>query len=134
MLVVMQVFALLLAAASLAGAQALPNNPNEKPNVFGGKTTKPDKSHLRDLKGAVHDVTGDPIESAIVKVKDLNTGEVTDAITKQDGRYLFYDLRTDHDYELTASHPSYAPVTRKLSQYDARKPATINFELTKGKS
>jgi hypothetical protein len=141
MLVFMQVFRvltvppLLFAAACLVSAQAVPTPaPNDKPIVFGTKNEKPDKSRLRDLKGLVHDTLGDPIPSAIVKVKDLNTGETTDAITKQDGKYLFYDTRKDHDYELTVSHPDYSPVTKKLSQYDTRKPATINFELEKKKS
>ena len=110
-------------------------DPGNKPNVFFGKTPPVDKSRLRDLKGVVKDDAGAALEGAIIALKDLKTGKVVEFITKQDGAYLFYDLNMDIDYELTARHEGFAaPVKKKLTKYDSRKPAVLNFELERKKS
>ena len=125
--------ALLMAGTGLALAQSTPD-PNNKPNVFFGSTPKVDKSRLRDLKGQVKDDVDKPVEGAIVLLKDLKTGKVVEFVTKADGAYLFYDLNMDVDYELTAKGDSFtAAVKKKLSKYDSRKPALLNFELERKK-
>ena len=130
---ILAIFIFLTAVMGLAWAQAQ-QNPNDKPNVFFGSTPKVDKSRLRDLKGLVKDDTDKPVEGAIVKLKDLRSGKVVEFITKQDGTYLFYDLNMDQDYELTASREGLtAGVKKKLSKYDSRKPAVLNFELERKK-
>ena len=55
----------ILAGAALA--QSSPS-PNEKPSVFLQPEPKVDKSHLRDLKGTVKDVAGNPLEGATVRL------------------------------------------------------------------
>jgi hypothetical protein len=120
---------LMLVLASSGLAQSSPN-PNEKPVVFPQQESKPDKSRLRDLKGVVRDVNGNFIEGATVRLKNLKTGSVVGTQTKKDGSYIFYDLNMDLDYELAATHEGFdGPVTKRLSQYDTRKPATRDFEL-----
>ena|ERR1700732_37324 len=121
-----------IAATSLAWAQSTPE-PGDKPNVFFGKTPKVDKSRLRDLKGLVKDNADKPVERAIILLKDLKTGKVVEFITKPDGAYLFYDLNMDQDYELTARGDGFTSVVKKLSKYDSRKPAVLNFELERKK-
>lgn len=116
----------------LAWAQSTPE-PGDKPNVFFGKTTKVDKSRLRDLKGLVKDDADKPVEGVIVLLKDLKTGKVVEFVTKPDGAYLFYDLNMDLDYELTAKGDGFTAVVKKLSKYDSRKPAMLNFELERKK-
>ena len=127
-----------LAFAALAFGQAAPTPPpNDKPttqNVYMGKLPKVDKSKLRDLKGVVKDDSGNPVDGAIVSLKDLKTGKVQSFRTKQDGAYLFYDLNIDLDYELTAKCDTAAPVTKKLTKYDTRKQPTLNFQLEKKKT
>lgn len=105
--------------------------PNETPTVYDGKKPeKEDKSRLRELSGVVKDQNGAPVEDAIVQLKDMKTGRLIDFITKQNGVYEFHDLSMDIDYELTAKRDGYGePVKKKLSKYDSRKPATLNFEL-----
>lgn len=105
--------------------------PNEKPAVFDGKVNpKPDKSRLRNLSGVVRDNNGDPISGAIVQIKNGKTGQMIDFITKQDGSYRFDELDMDIDYDLTARRDGYGdPVKKRLSKYDSRKPAILNFEL-----
>src|SRR5260370_20466348 len=127
------IIVILMAETGLVVAQSTPD-PNNKPNVFFGSTPKVDKSRLRDLKGLVKDDADKPVEGAIVLLKDLKTGKVVQFITKPDGAYLFYDLNMDQDYELTANREGFsASVTKKLSKYDSRKPAILNFELERKK-
>jgi len=109
--------------------------PNEKPAVFDGKPNpKPDKSHTRNLSGVVRDKGGDPISGAVVQLKNDKTGTVIDFITRPDGSYRFDDLDMNIDYDLTAKRDGYGdPVSKKLSKYDSRKPAILNFELQQKK-
>ena len=109
--------------------------PSEKPAVFDGhRNPKEDKSRLRDLSGFVRDEAGNPIDRAIVQLKDGRSGKTIVDITKKDGSYDFRELNMDIDYQLTAKRDGYGdPVTKTLSKYDSRKPATLNFELQKKK-
>ena len=128
---------LVLSAATLASPQATPSpSPNDKSNAsFSGREPKPDKSRIRDLKGRVTDQAERPVDGAIIQLKNLRTNKIVDFRTKPDGAYLFYDLNMDIDYELTVKCDACdAPVTKKLSKYDERKPATLNFELQRKKS
>ncbi len=69
-----------------------------------------------------------------MQLKDGYTGKLVNFITKKDGSYSFTALSMDIDYELTAKRNGYGdPVKKKLSKYDSRKPATLNFELQKKK-
>jgi hypothetical protein len=125
--------------AGLAFGQAAPtappgDNPTNQ-NVYMGKLPKIDKSKLRDLKGLVKDDNGNPIDGAIVSLKDLKTGKIQSFRTQKDGSYLFYDLNIDLDYELTAKFDGAAgPVTKKLTKYDNRKRPTLDFQLEKKKA
>jgi hypothetical protein len=124
------------AAAAIGCAQSAQTTqsplPNEKPAVFDGKRNpKEDKSRLRNLTGVVQDDRGVPVDGAIVQLKNLKTGTTIDFITKKDGAYSFSDLNMDIDYELTAKRDGYGdPVKKKLTKYDTRKPAILNFELS----
>ena len=123
-----------LASSPTVLAQAYPSGlPTEKPTVYDGKQPpKEDKSRLRDLTGVVKDNNGAPIAGAIVQIKDGRTGRLVDFITKQDGSYAFYALNMDIDYDLSAKRDGFdGPVKKRLSKYDSRKPATLNFELQK---
>jgi hypothetical protein len=136
------VFALASASSVFALPQATqtPAPGSEKPSVYVGgdnpnRQERTDKSRLRDVKGAVRDENEDPIEGAIVKIRNLGTGKSIAWRTGKDGSYLFRDMNMDTDYELTVTHDSFRePVVRKLSQYDTRKPATINLHLQRKKA
>jgi hypothetical protein len=108
--------------------------PTEKPATFDGRRNpKEDKSRLRELTGFVKNDEGAPIDGAIVQLKDTKTGRLIDFITKQDGAYVFHELDMDIDYELTAKRNGFDAAAKKLSKYDSRKPATLNFELQRTK-
>jgi len=120
---------LLFALTGVALAQSSPNH-NDQPVTFSGLTPKEVKTLLRDIKGTVKDVNGNGIEGAIVTLKDLKTGKVVSTETKKDGAYIYYDLDIRDEYEITASRAGFeGPVTKKVSEYDTRRPAIRNFEL-----
>ena len=120
---------LLLVLAGTALAQSSPN-PGEPSHAVLQPEPKVDKSRLRDLKGLVQDASGNALEGATVRLKELKSGNVVGTQTKNDGSYVFYDLNMDLDYELAATHEGFdGPVTKRVSPYDTRKPAVRNFEL-----
>jgi hypothetical protein len=127
---------LLAASAALALPQATqtPTPDGNKPSVYVGgdnpnRTEKKDKSRMRDVKGAVRDQNENPVEGALVKIREIRTGKTITSRTGKDGSYVFHDLSMDNDYELTATRDDSEPAVRRLSQYDTRKPATINLHL-----
>ena len=138
--------ALLVLAISWAAFAQGPGQPTTRPSddpsiaVGNSETDKPriehhDKSRIRDLKGVVRDDKENPVEGAIVKVKNLDTGKVISWRTGKDGAYLFHDLDINTSYELTVSRDGFdGPVTKKLSPYDTRKPATLDVQLQRTKS
>ena len=128
-------FSGLFFAIGPAYPQATPSPaPGDKPNVFLQKEPPVDKSRLRDLKGVVKDDGENPVEGAVVQLKNMKSGKVVQFITKKDGVYLFYDLNMDIDYELLANRDGYSTAAKKtLSKYDSRKPATVNLQLERKK-
>ena len=123
-------FILVLSCGLARPQSAAPVDPGNKPNVFFGKEPKVDKSRQRDLKGVVKDEADNPMENAIVQLKDLKTGKTVSFVTKKEGTYLFYDLNMDIDYEVSARHDNFTDsAPKRLTKYDTRKPATLNFQL-----
>src|ERR1035438_9201724 len=112
-------FSFFVCAASASAQSSTPPNDN-KPNVFlqNEKQPRVDKSRLRDLKGFAKDETGQPLDGVIVQLKDLKSGKIVDFRTHEDGRYLFYDLNMDQNYELRVMKDGYeSPGMRKLTKY-----------------
>ena len=106
------VFALI---ASLASAQS---------KRKGEETT-------RSVQGIVTSATGDPIQGAVVQLKNTKTLEIRSYITKENGSYQFQGLSPDIDYDLTATFQGDSSGSKTLSSFDSRKQATLNLKLTK---
>ncbi|MCS6953055.1 MAG: carboxypeptidase-like regulatory domain-containing protein [Bryobacterales bacterium] len=110
--------ALVVGIGSLWAAQR--GKPREDPNV-------------RSVQGAVYDANDQPVEGAIVKLKNLKTLQVRSFVTQRDGTYYFHGLSTDVDYELRAEHGEAASDTKTLSVFDSRRKAVINLKLASKK-
>jgi hypothetical protein len=121
-----------LALAGLAGAQATTNNPiSNKPEVLLDNhrplNKKKDKAPTsRDVSGKVVDISGQPIEGALVTLTNTKTSSKVTFITKTDGRYNFDDLSFTIDYQLQAKFKETITEPRKISQYD-RNPSVVRI-------
>ena len=92
---------------------------------------KEDKTNQRSVTGLVTDKAENPIDGAVVQLKDLKTLQIRSFITKANGEYHFYSLSTDTDYELKADSQGKSSNTRTLSSFDSRKQAQMNLKVDK---
>ncbi|MFL6452082.1 MAG: carboxypeptidase-like regulatory domain-containing protein [Bryobacteraceae bacterium] len=117
--------------AGLAGAQATNNNPANTPDVLLDNhrplVKKKDKAPTsRDVSGKVVDISGRPIEGALVTLTNTKTNSKVTFVTKNDGRYNFGDLSFTIDYQLQAKYKDASTELRKISQYD-RNPSVVRI-------
>jgi hypothetical protein len=105
------------------------SGPRDKPPPFfkGGKKEKDDGT--RFVTGVVRDPKSDPVEGAVVQIKDTKTLRIRSFLTKADGKYTFHGLNPDVDYEIKAQYQGLASEVRTLSVYDSRKDPVINLQL-----
>lgn len=113
-------------AIAIASLAALP--------VLGQKLSKKEKAEeaaKRSVEGVVQDEDGKNIDGAVVQLKDLKSLQVRSFITKDDGKFHFYGLSTNIDYEVRAESGGMASKTRTLSVFDQRKKAIMDLKLEK---
>ena len=89
-----------------------------------------EEANSRAVMGTVTGAGDKLVSGAVVQLKDMRTLQVRSFITLDDGQYHFSGLRTDIDYELTAKSGDMT-ATKKLSLFDDRKQAILNFKLEK---
>src|SRR5258708_3995077 len=89
---------------------------------------KAEEASKRWVEGLVTDASDNVVVGAIVKLKDLKTLSVRSFITKDDGKYHFYGLSINSDYEVQADSSGMSSPTRKLSVYDARKSPNLDLK------
>lgn len=88
-------------------------------------------TNTRTVQGVVVDTGDNPVEGAIVQLKDTKTLQVRSFITQKKGEYHFAGLSTNVDYELRAEHSGMSSSTKTLSVFDSRKQANMNLKLDK---
>ncbi|MDX2150757.1 MAG: carboxypeptidase-like regulatory domain-containing protein [Bryobacteraceae bacterium] len=93
------------------------------------KKEKPQDTSVRSVQGVVRDTNDNPIEGAVVKLKDMKSLQVRSFITPADGAYHFHGLSRTVDYELKADSKGASSSTRTLSTFDDRLKATINLKV-----
>ncbi len=96
---------------------------SNKPKDKGVDTT------VRSLEGIVRDANENPVEGAVVKLKDTKTLQVRSFITTADGAYRFHGLSRSVNYEIKADYHQTSSNTRTLSVFDDRLKAVINLKL-----
>jgi hypothetical protein len=125
----------LMAALVLSGLGILlaqvPGTPPKSPNppLFkrdGDRDTDPNG---RQVEGTVKDQQDNPIEGAVVKVKNTKSLALRSFITKNNGKYRFSSLRKDVEYELMAEHQGKSSDKKSLSVFDDRKLVIINLKI-----
>jgi hypothetical protein len=88
-------------------------------------------STTRTVQGTVTDAAGNPVDGAVVQLKNAKTLQIRSFITKERGGYYFHGLSPDVDYELKAEYKDASSPNKTLSSFDNRKQAVINLKLSK---
>jgi hypothetical protein len=89
------------------------------------------ESATRSVQGVVSDAQDQPVNGAVVQIKNTKTLQIRSFITKEGGSYFFHCLSPDVDYELKAEHQGASSPTRTLSSFDNRRQAVVNLKLSK---
>ena len=92
---------------------------------------KAEEASKRSLEGLVTDSADNVVVGAVVKLKDMKTLGVRSFITKEDGKYHFYGLSINNDYEVQADSSGMSSKARLLSVYDSRKSPNLDLKLDK---
>lgn len=112
----------MVTAIALAGVITLPAQAQKKDK---------DDKQTRSVQGVVSDNKDNPLDGAVVQLKDTKTLQIRSFITKQNGTYHFHSLNPDIDYELKAEHQGASSGSKTLSSFDSRKSAVINLKIDK---
>ncbi len=92
---------------------------------------KAEEASKRSLEGLVTDAADNVVVGAVVKLKDMKTLAVRSFITKEDGKYHFYGLSINNDYEVQADSSGMSSKARMLSVYDSRKKPNMDLKIEK---
>ena len=114
----------LAAMASILGTALLAQEPKKT------REERREEANSRAVMGTVTAADDKPVGGAVIQLKDMRTLQVRSFITLEDGQYHFSGLRIDIDYEVTAKSGEMS-ATKKLSIFDNRKQAVMNFKLDK---
>lgn len=97
--------------------------------VLPAQDKRNENANIRAVQGVVTDTESNPVEQAVVQIKDTKSLQVRSFITRKDGTYHFNGLSPNVDYELRAEFQTFSSDTKTLSNFDNRKNATINLTI-----
>jgi carboxypeptidase family protein len=83
----------------------------------------------RTLTGRVLNGQSEPMQKAIVYLKNTKTLAIKTYISEADGSYRFPGLSANVDYEVYAEHEGARSDTKTLSGFDSRKQANITLKI-----
>jgi|SRR5450631_4343120 hypothetical protein len=95
----------------------------------GGPGPKKPKPTSKMLTGTVTDKGDQPIEGAVVYLKNSKTLTVKSYFTQQDGSYRFPQLALSTDYEIWAEKDGKKSDAKGVSQFDDRYTPTVNLRI-----
>ncbi len=111
----------------LAMAAFLSAAPQAQAPVIG----QPGTSTTRSIEGVITDAKGAPVPGAVVLLKDTKTLQIRSFIAQQDGRYRFFGLSTDINYELRAEANGMTSPQKTVSVFDSHRLVKLNLKLKK---
>lgn len=120
-----RVVAALLCSAVLAFCQDItpPSIPSPGQNKLPLNT--------RVIEGAVLDSAGVPVPNAVVLLRDTKTLQIRSYIAQQDGKYHFYGLSTDVNYQIRAHNGEMMSPWKLVSVFNSRLHVKIDLKLKK---
>lgn len=84
----------------------------------------------RTLDGTVTLKSGDPVNGAVVHLKDTRSLSQKSYITAADGTYHFAQLSTNTDYEVWADSEGKKTAIRSISSFDTKNSVTIQLKFS----
>jgi hypothetical protein len=81
----------------------------------------------------VVDKSGTPVPGAVVLLKDLKTLQVRSYIAQNDGKYHFYGLSPDINYQVRAESREMSSPTKSISVFDSHSRIFVKLKLKKKK-
>jgi hypothetical protein len=90
---------------------------------------KGSQGESRTLMGHVLSAQSEPLQKAIVYLKNTKTLTIKTYISEADGSYRFPGLAANVDYEVYAEHAGTRSDVKTLSGFDSRKQVTITLKV-----
>jgi len=91
-----------------------------------------EQNEARTLTGRVVDDREQPLQKAIVYLKNTKNLAIKTYISEPDGSFRFSGLSSNIDYEVYAEHEGARSDTKTLSGFDSRRQVSMTLKL-KGK-
>ncbi len=88
---------------------------------------------LRSIEGVVTDASKTPVPNAVVLLKDTKTLQVRSYLAQKDGRYHFYGLSSDVNYEVRAQGGNMMSKVKTVSVFDSHALVKLDLKLNKKK-
>ena len=118
-----------LALASIV-CVALPDQAPPPP-APAPDTTLPSSASSRTIEGTVLSEEGAPVPGAIVQIKDQKTLQVRSYIAQKDGKYQFWGLSNDVNYEVRAMAGGLASKIKTVSVFNSHSKVKLDLKLKK---
>jgi hypothetical protein len=83
----------------------------------------------RSVQGIVTDAQENPIHKAVVQLKNPRNLQIKSFYTDESGKYRFFGLDPNQDYEVRAEFGGASAGPRTVSSFDSRNEIVINFKL-----
>ena len=94
---------------------------------------KKHSSQLKTVRGVVQDKSDNPVQSAVVFLKDTHSNQVRSNITNDQGEYRFSGLDPNAEYELYAEKDGAKSQIRNISSFESRTDIVLNLKLQQHK-
>jgi hypothetical protein len=112
----------ILAAVALAAQTVTQTSPPD--------TNRRSSSTSRAIEGTVLSSKGAPVPGAIVQIKDSKTLQVRSYIAQQNGKYQFWGLSNDVNYQLRAMAGGLTSKSKTVSVFNSRRKIILDLKLT----
>jgi hypothetical protein len=86
-------------------------------------------SELRTVRGTVVDKDENPVETAVVYLKNQRTQDIVTHLSDSEGKFRFSGLDLNVDYEIHAVHGDAMSSSRSISNFDSRKEFVVTLKL-----
>lgn len=102
--------------------------------MLGAAARAQKEAPVRTVHGQVVDKDGNPLQNAVVQLRNLKTQVIRSYISDEQGEYRFAGLDPNLDYEIHAETTDMTSAVHKISSFDTRKEIDLTIHVDKKKS